>query len=125
MLLTSRDIGRGTSTAEELKKQQFKPKYHQLDLGGVANLIPWRGAGSIELFGEHAKTTLNTNLFNTLRTFNTLFPIYCRAHARVFNLTSFLEHLIMIKGQDEAAVALREKLESEGQLVEVLQNFVE
>ena len=151
VFLTSRYVGRGTATVEELNKQGFKPKYHQLDIddeasvlkfrdflketyGGLdvlvnnaAILIPWRG-GSIELFGEHAKKTLDTNFFNTLRTCNILFPIL-RPHARVVNLTSMLGHLIMIKGQDEAAVALKTKLASdnlaEDELVKLMQNFVE
>ena len=151
VFLTSRDVGRGTATVEELTKQGFNPKFHWLDIddeasvlkfrdflketyGGLdvlvnnaAILIPWRG-GSVELFAEHASKTLDTNFFNTLRTCNILFPIL-RPHARVVNLTSMLGHLIMIKGQDQAAADLRAKLASDelttDELVKIMKNFVE
>ena len=151
VFLTSRDVDRGLATVEELNKQELHPKYHQLDIDDEASVltlrdflketyggldvlvsnaaisIPWTG-GSFELFAEHAKKTLDTNFFNTLRTCNILFPIL-RPHARVVNLSSMLGHLSRIAGQDSAAVELREKLAcstlSVDELVEIMQSYVE
>ncbi len=150
VFLTSRDVGRGTATVEELTKQGFNPKFHRLDIDDEASVlkfrdflkenyggldvlvnnaaisIPWRG-GSVELFAEHASKTLDTNFFNTLRTCNILFPIL-RPHARVVNLSSMLGHLTRIAGQDAAAIKLKSQLASStltmDELVQIMQSYV-
>ena len=89
--------------------------------------VRWEG-GSDELFGEKAEQTVKTNFFGTRRVSNILFPLL-RPHARVVNFSSMLGHLIMIKGQDQAAIDLRAKLASteltEDELVKIMQQFVE
>ena len=152
VILTSRDVGRGRAAVEELNKQGLHPKYHQLDIDDEASvlkfrdflkenyggldvlvnnagiLIPWTAGGSDELFAEQAEQTVNTNFFGTRRVSNLLFPLL-RPHARVVNFSSMLGHLIMINGQDQAAVDLRAKLASteltEDELVKIMQQFVE
>ena len=151
VILTSRDVGRGRAAVEELNKQGLHPKYHQLDIDDEASvlkfrdflqenyggldvlvnnagiLFPWKG-GPNQLFAEQARNTVNTNFFGTRRVSNILFPLL-RPHARVVNFSSMLGHLIMIRGQDQAADDLRAKLGSteltEEELVDIMQQFVE
>lgn len=137
---------------EELKKLGLQPKFHQLDIndessvlklrdhlkdtyGGLdvlvnnaAILLPFKEGLPDEVFAEHAKTTMQTNYFDTQRVCKILFPIL-KPHARVVNLSSMLGHLTQIKGEDSVAMELKAKLSSPDLTYEeldgLMQNFVE
>ena len=151
VILTSRDVGRGKAAVEDLNKKGCHPKYHQLDIDDEASALAFRdflqenyggldvlvnnagifiqlNGGSDEQFAEDTRQTVSTNFFGTRRVSNILFPLL-RPHARVVNLSSALGHLIMIDGQDQAAVDLRAKLGSpeltDAELVKIMNQFVE
>lgn len=147
--LTSRSESRGLAAVEELNKLGLKPKFHQLDIddeestlklrdflkttyGGLDALV---NNAAIAFYDanmgctvEESVATMRTNFFNTLRACNILKPIL-RPHARVVYISSCLGHLSMIRGTDNAAMELKEKLSSrnltEKGLCQLMQDYVD
>ncbi|KAK2702658.1 hypothetical protein QYM36_018739 [Artemia franciscana] len=144
VFLTSRDDSRGQAAINQLKKEGFNPKFHQLDIdhkgsvevlrdflqknyGGLDCLvnnaaIAYKNAAT-EPFGEQAENTIKTNYFSTLNLCNILFPIL-RPHARVVNVSSSAGFLRKIPSGE-----LRKKLSAPDVTVEeisqLMKEFVE
>ncbi|KAK2705296.1 carbonyl reductase [NADPH] 1-like [Artemia franciscana] len=144
VFLTSRDDNRGQAAINQLKKEGFNPKFHQLDIdhkgsvevlrdflqkhyGGLDCLvnnaaIAYKNAAT-EPFGEQAENTIKTNYFSTLNLCNILFPIL-RPHAQVVNVSSSAGFLCKIPSDE-----LRKKLSAPDVTVEeisqLLKEFVE
>lgn len=110
--LTARDIKRGETAVESLKKLGLKPKFHQLDITDEASIAKFKTFieenysginvlinnaailkfGGPELFGLEAEETLHVNYFCTKKLCNALFPLLLPG-ARVVNLSSSSGHL--------------------------------
>lgn len=131
--LTSRDEARGRAAVEQLKELGCNPRFHQLDIDDDASIIRFRdhlktSYGGLDVlvnnagvllerentgmpFAVKASRTLRTNFFSLVIVCDLLFPLL-RPHARVVNVASSCGHLTHIKGQELAAVKLRNKLAS-------------
>ena len=146
--LTSRDVCRGITAVEEMKKLGLNPKFHQLDIDDEESVLKLRDhlkanyggldvlvnnaaiafIGEDECSPENATATLRTNFFSNLRVCKILFPIL-QPHARVVNMSSCYGHLSFIRGTGKAAMGLKEKFSSsnltEDELCSLVQDFVE
>lgn len=143
VLLTSRDVERGTNAVKSLNEQGFHPKYHQLDVTDIDSI--WKLHDFVEKeylgidilinnaaiafpnitdtpFSIQAKETLKINYFALKDVCQYLFPLL-RAHARVVNLSSSAGHLTRIPSKE-----LRKTLSSpdlkQQELDELMTKFV-
>ena len=143
--LTSRDVNRGESAVEEMKKLGLDPKFHQLDIddeksvltlkdfflekyGGLDVLVNnaaiyYPMSTPKEEYAEKAHKVITTNYFNTLRISDILFPIL-RPHARVVNLTSDDGHLLKIAGKEPEASILRSRFAAPDLTLELLNELM-
>ncbi|XP_046750965.1 carbonyl reductase [NADPH] 3-like [Diprion similis] len=142
--LTSRNEDRGRAAVEELKKDGFNPRFHQLDItddssverfrkylkdthGGLDVLVNNCGISfqfdAPETFPQRVKETLRVNYFSLLRICEALFPLL-RPHSRVVQVSSSLGHLCKIKGAElKARLASPELTEKE--LTQMMRDFVD
>lgn len=143
--LTSRDVGRGETAVEEMKKLGLNPYFHQLDIDDEQSVITLRDFllekyGGLDIlvnnaaifypmstpkeeYAEKARKAITTNFFNTLRACNILFPIL-RSHARVVNLTSDDGHLLKIAGKEPEATNLRKRFAAPDLTIEQLNKLM-
>jgi len=146
--LTSRDVCRGITAVEEMKKLGLNPKFHQLDIDDEESVLKLRdylkanyggldvlvNNAAIAYMGEDdcapeiATSTLRTNFYGTLRACKILFPIL-QPHARVVNISSSVGHVSFIRDTGKAGMGLKEKFSSsnltEEELCSLVQDFVE
>lgn len=118
--LTSRDVERGITAVEELKKEGLNPKYHQLDITDRKSLETFRDYvkekyGGIDVLinnaaiafktrapdpvAVQAEQTLFVNYFSLVTTCDILFPIL-KNGARVVNVSSAAGHLTNIPSEE-------------------------
>ena len=143
--LTSRDVCRGQTAVDEMRKLGLNPHFHQLDIDDEQSVITLRDFllekyGGLDIlvnnaaiyypmstpkeeYGEKARKVITTNYFNTLRACDFLFPIL-RPHARVVNLTSDDGHLLKIAGKEPEATNLRTRFASPDLTIEQLNKLM-
>ncbi|XP_026754394.1 carbonyl reductase [NADPH] 1-like [Galleria mellonella] len=116
--LTSRDVNRGKTAVENLKKEGLQATYHQLDVadknsvikfseylrqthGGIDILINNAAvANSVELYNtyEESKYIIDINYYSHLTIQEYLFPLI-RNNGRVLNISSDCGHLSNVRNK--------------------------
>jgi len=134
--LTSRNEQRGKEAVDDLKQQEFFPKFHQLDITDENSVKTFRkylaenyegidllvnNAGirnATDPVGVQAEVTLETNYFGLVRICNELFPLL-KNNARVVNVSSSSGHLSRIPSKK-----IRDELSNENLTIEELNKLM-
>ncbi|XP_059147326.1 carbonyl reductase [NADPH] 1-like [Physella acuta] len=145
VLLTARDVERGTTAVSDLEKENLHPKFHQLDIddhnsvvricdflkenyGGLDILVNNAGIAykqaSTAPFSEQADVTTKTNFFNTLNVCQVLFPLL-RPHARVVNVSSLTSVMALSKCSDEYKARFTDPNITMDELTSIIKQFVQ
>ncbi|XP_059178425.1 carbonyl reductase [NADPH] 1-like [Physella acuta] len=144
VLLTARNVERGTKAVSDLEKENLHPKFHQLDIDDHNSVVRIRdflkeNYGGLDIlvnnaaimykpestapFSEQADVTTKTNFFNTLNVCHVLFPLL-RTQARVVNVSSLKSYTALSMCSEEVKAKFTAPDITMDELTSIIQSFV-